>query len=170
MENNYSRVIIYVNIRLSFFRFSLSKDIFNHRDILSISIFNNNNIFWIMNVYSNSSHSAWRILKQIYVIFSLWLETLTFGIIIKTLYFLTICLLVMISILLLIHSILTCQCPLTKFQLDIRIILTTQIWSSTSCSYEVGHWNLTITQFIWNSVLYLTILSSLSVYPLWRSL
>ena len=64
MENNYPRVIIYVNIRLSSFWFSLCKDIFNHRDILLVSFFNNNDIFWIMNVYSDSSHSALKHLKD----------------------------------------------------------------------------------------------------------
>ena len=67
LANNYPRVIIYVNIRLSLFCFSLRKDIIDHRDILLISFFNNNDIFWIMNVYSNSSHSALKYLKDIEV-------------------------------------------------------------------------------------------------------
>jgi len=44
--NDYLRVITYVNIRLSSFWFSLCKDIFYHRDILLISFFNNNDIFF----------------------------------------------------------------------------------------------------------------------------
>jgi len=64
VKNNYLRVIIYINIRLSSFQFSLHKDIFNHRDILLVFFFNNNNIFWIMNVYSNSSQSALKYLKD----------------------------------------------------------------------------------------------------------
>jgi len=43
--NNYPRVIIYVNIRLSPFCFSLRKDIIDNRDILLVSFFNNNKIF-----------------------------------------------------------------------------------------------------------------------------
>ena len=62
--NDFPRIIIYVNIRLFSFHFSLHKDIINHRDILLVSFFNNNNIFWIMNVYSDSSHSALKYLKD----------------------------------------------------------------------------------------------------------
>jgi len=57
-------VIIYINIRLSSFQFSFHKDIINHKDILLASFFNDNNIFWIMNVYSDSSHSALKYLKN----------------------------------------------------------------------------------------------------------
>jgi len=63
-ENDFSSVIIYVNVRLSSFRFSFHKDIINHKDILLVSFFNDNNIFWIMNVYSDSSHSALKYLKD----------------------------------------------------------------------------------------------------------
>jgi len=65
LANNYPRVIIYVNIRLSPFCFLLWKDIIDHRNILLVSFFNNNNIFWIMNVYSDSSHSALKYFKDI---------------------------------------------------------------------------------------------------------
>jgi len=40
--NDSPRIIIYVNIRLSSLRFSLCKDIINHRDILLVSFSNNN--------------------------------------------------------------------------------------------------------------------------------
>ena len=43
-NHDYSRVILYINIKLSQFCFSLWKDIFNHRDILYISFFNNRSI------------------------------------------------------------------------------------------------------------------------------
>ena len=62
--NNFLRVIIYINIRLFSFRFSLCKDIINHRDILLVSFFNNNNIFWIMNVYFHSFYSVLKYLKD----------------------------------------------------------------------------------------------------------
>ena len=62
--NDFPRVIIYVNIRLSSLFFSLCKDIINHRDILLISFFNNNDNFWLMKIYSNSSHSALKYLKD----------------------------------------------------------------------------------------------------------
>jgi len=62
--NDFPRIIIYVNIRLSSFQFSLCKDIINHKDILLVSFFNNNVNFWIMNVYSDSSHSTLKYLKD----------------------------------------------------------------------------------------------------------
>ena len=64
LSNNYPRVIIYINVRLSSFYFSLWKDIINYKDILLASFFNDNIIFWIMNVYSDSSHSALKYLKN----------------------------------------------------------------------------------------------------------
>ena len=62
--NDSSKVIIYVNIRLSSLRFSLRKDIISHKDILLISFFNNNVNFWIINIYLDSSHSALKYLKD----------------------------------------------------------------------------------------------------------
>ena len=58
------RVIIYINIRLSSLYFLLCKDIINHRDIILISFFNNNICYYIMNVYSDSSHFALKYLKD----------------------------------------------------------------------------------------------------------
>ena len=52
------RVIIYINICLSFMRFLLRKDIFDHRDICLISFFNNCVCYYILNIYSDSSHLA----------------------------------------------------------------------------------------------------------------
>ena len=63
-ENNSSWVILYINIRISFIQFSLSKDILNHRDISLISFFNNNNIFSLINIYSDSSQPALKHLKN----------------------------------------------------------------------------------------------------------
>jgi len=62
--NDYPRVIAYVNIRLFSFQFSLCKDIFNHRDISLILFFNNNDIFFLINIYSDSSQSALKYLKD----------------------------------------------------------------------------------------------------------
>jgi len=39
-ENDYPRVAIYVNTRLSKLQFSMQKDVFNHQDINLISFFN----------------------------------------------------------------------------------------------------------------------------------
>ena len=57
-------MIIYINIRLSFFHFSLQKDIIDHKDILLVSFFNNSKFFWLMNMYSDSSYSALKYLKD----------------------------------------------------------------------------------------------------------
>ena len=58
------RVAIYVNIRLSLFHFSLHRNIINFKNILLVLFFNNNNIFWLMNIYSDSSYSALKYLKD----------------------------------------------------------------------------------------------------------
>jgi len=62
--NDSSRVITYINIRLSSLHFSLQKDIYNHRNISLISFFNNNIIFFLINIYSDVSQSALKYLKN----------------------------------------------------------------------------------------------------------
>ena len=62
--NDFPRVITYINIRLSSLCFLLRKDIFNHRDISLISFINNDVCHYILNVYSDSSHSALKYLKD----------------------------------------------------------------------------------------------------------
>ena len=44
--------------------FSLQKDIFNHRDISCASFFNNDLIYFLINVYSNVSQTALKYLKN----------------------------------------------------------------------------------------------------------
>ena len=63
-ETDYPRIITYINIRLSSFYFSFCKDIIDHRDILLTSFFNNGELFWLMNVYSDSSYSTLKYLKD----------------------------------------------------------------------------------------------------------
>ena len=58
------RVITYINICLSALRFHLCKDIFSHRDISLISFSNNNICYYIMNIYSDSSNTALKYLKD----------------------------------------------------------------------------------------------------------
>ena len=60
VDNDFPRVIAYVNIHLSPF----CTDIINHRDISLISFFNNNICYYILNVYSDSSHTALKYLKD----------------------------------------------------------------------------------------------------------
>jgi len=64
LSNDYPRVIIYINVRLSSFYFSLQKYIINHKDILLALFFNDNVIFWIMNIYSDFFHSVLKHLKD----------------------------------------------------------------------------------------------------------
>jgi len=63
-NNDLPRVVSYVNICLSPLRFLLRKDIINHRDIKLLSFVNNNLFFFILNMYSDSSHSALKYLKD----------------------------------------------------------------------------------------------------------
>ena len=61
---------MFINIRLSSFRFSLCKDVINHKDIPLSSFFNNSNFFWLINIYSDLSHSVIKYLKDME--FNLW--------------------------------------------------------------------------------------------------
>ena len=79
-ENDYPRVIIYVNIRFFSFHFSLRKDVINHRDILLILFFNKEKCFWIINVYSDFLHTAVKYLKNKVNIHSLLIITSNFNI------------------------------------------------------------------------------------------
>jgi len=54
----------YINICFSSFHFLLCKDIINHKDILLILFFSNNVCYFIMNIYSDFSHSALKYLKD----------------------------------------------------------------------------------------------------------
>ena len=63
-QSDSPRVMADINIRLSLLYFSLCKDIINHKDILLISFFSNNVCSFIMNIYSNYSHSALKYLKD----------------------------------------------------------------------------------------------------------
>ena len=64
LESDYSRVVIYINIKLLPLWFSLSKNVINYKDILLVSFFNKNNTFWLMNIYSDLSHTALKYLKD----------------------------------------------------------------------------------------------------------
>ena len=59
-----SKVISYINVRLSQFCFFLQKDIFNYRNISCISFFINGSIYFLINVYSDSSQTALKYLKN----------------------------------------------------------------------------------------------------------
>jgi len=63
-SNDSPRVISYVNIHLKSLRFLLRKDIFDHCDINIISFTINDICHYILNIYSDSSHSALKYLKD----------------------------------------------------------------------------------------------------------
>jgi len=63
-DKDFSRILAYVNICLSALCFLLRKDIFNHKDVSLISFSNNNTYFYILNVYSDSSHTTLKYLKN----------------------------------------------------------------------------------------------------------
>ena len=63
-SNDSPRVITYINIHLKSLCFFLRKDIFDHRDINIISFTNNDICHYIINIYSDSSHSALKYLKD----------------------------------------------------------------------------------------------------------
>ena len=63
-NNDFPRVISYVNICLNSLCFLLCKDIFDHHDISIISFTNNDTCHYILNIYSDSSHSALKYLKD----------------------------------------------------------------------------------------------------------
>jgi len=62
--NNCPRVVMFINIRLSSLHSLFHKDIVNHRDILLTSFLNNGDIFWLINIYSDFSHSVIKYLKD----------------------------------------------------------------------------------------------------------
>jgi len=63
-DKDFPRVIAYVNNCLSALCFLLCKDIINHRDISLISFSKNNVCYYILNIYSDSSHTALKYLKD----------------------------------------------------------------------------------------------------------
>ena len=63
-NKDFPRVLAYVNICLFALCFLLHKDIFNHRDVSLISFSINNTCFYILNVYSDLSHTALKYLKD----------------------------------------------------------------------------------------------------------
>ena len=63
-NKDFPKVIAYINIHLSSLCFLLCKDIINHRNISLISFFNNNICYYILNIYSDSSHTALKYLKD----------------------------------------------------------------------------------------------------------
>ena len=61
---NSPRVITYININISFLCFFFQNGILNYRDISCISFFNCSSIYFLINVYSDSSQMALKYLKN----------------------------------------------------------------------------------------------------------
>ena len=62
--NNFSQVISYINIHLSFMCFSFWNNVLNHKDILYIYFFNRSSTFFLINIYLDSSQLALNYLKD----------------------------------------------------------------------------------------------------------
>jgi len=58
------RMVAYINICILSLHFSLQNDILNHRDMSCISFFNQGSVFFLINVYSDSSQLALKYLKD----------------------------------------------------------------------------------------------------------
>ena len=63
-NNNYPRVVIYINVKLIKLYFLLRKNIFNHWNINLISFFNHNIMYFIINVYSDDQQTICKYLKD----------------------------------------------------------------------------------------------------------
>lgn len=63
-DNDLTRIILYINICLLHFHFSLQKNIFNYRDICCFLFFNNGNIYYMINIYSDISQTVLKYLKN----------------------------------------------------------------------------------------------------------
>ena len=64
VNNDYPRIITYINIRLIKLLFLLRKNIFNHRDINLIFFFNYSTMYFIINVYSDNQQTVLKYLKN----------------------------------------------------------------------------------------------------------
>ena len=63
-KQDYPRVVLYINVCLTFMCFSLWKDIFNHKDICYFFFFNNDLVFFMINVYLDNNHFVLKYLKN----------------------------------------------------------------------------------------------------------
>ena len=63
-QSDSPRVLTYIDIHISCFCFSLQNNILNYRDILCVFFSNKGSIFIMINVYSDSSQSALKYLKN----------------------------------------------------------------------------------------------------------
>jgi len=62
--HNSPRVIIYINIHISFLHFSLQNNLFSHRNISCVYFFNHGLIYYLINVYSDLSQLTLKYLKN----------------------------------------------------------------------------------------------------------
>ena len=63
-QSDSPRVVTYINICALCLHFSLQNDVLNHRDIFCISFSNQGSTYFMLNVYSDSSQSALKYLKD----------------------------------------------------------------------------------------------------------
>ena len=63
-DDNSPRVVTYINICLHSLCFSLRKDIIDYKDISCILFFNHGSVYFLINLYLNSSQTALKYLKD----------------------------------------------------------------------------------------------------------
>ena len=63
-QSNSPRVVTYINICALYLCFSLQNNVLNHRDIFCISFSNQDSIYFMLNIYSDSSQLALKYLKD----------------------------------------------------------------------------------------------------------
>ena len=63
-QSDYPRVVSFINMCISHLCFSLQNDILNHRDISCILFSNQSSTFFMINIYSDTSQSALKYLKD----------------------------------------------------------------------------------------------------------
>ena len=66
-DYKHPRVLIYINVQLTYIYISLRKDIFNYKNISYFSFFNNSDIFFMINIYSDNHQVALKYIKDIEV-------------------------------------------------------------------------------------------------------
>jgi len=87
--NKHSRVLTYINLRLTYLYFLFRKDLINHKDINLISFFNCSIICFVINVYSDNQETTLKYLKDteinlnniliITVLWCTWIPTFFFA-------------------------------------------------------------------------------------------
>jgi len=63
-DNEYPRVLTYINVQITYLHLSFHRDIFDYKDIKCFSFFDSSFIYFIINVYSDNQQLALKYLKN----------------------------------------------------------------------------------------------------------